>query len=42
MMMRFHCPLRPKVELFYIQPLMLDVPAPSREKSAARLGEIVV
>lgn len=42
MMMRFHCSLRPKVEPFYIQPLMLDVPAPSREKSAARLGEIVV
>jgi hypothetical protein len=30
------------VEPVYIQPLMLDVPAPARDEIAARLGEIAV
>lgn len=33
---------RSQVEPCYIQPLMLDVPVPSREEIVARLGEIVV
>jgi len=33
---------RAQVEPVYIQPLLLDVPAPSRDEIVARLGEIVV
>jgi hypothetical protein len=33
---------RAQVEPVYIQPLILDVPAPSREEIVAQLGEIVV
>jgi len=33
---------RAQVEPVYIQPLMLDVPAPSRDEIVARLGEIAV